>query len=289
MDKKHGSLMLPIVGSIFLAVVITAVSIAGFNMYSTIKNNASQTQAYESRLREDIMTKLKNETQEAMSICQVMYERYLAGEITTEEAQKESAEIIRELRYNDGSGYFWVDTSKGINIVLLGRDTEGQSRWDSVDPNGTYFIQEMIKNGMKDGGGYTDLMFAKPNETEPLPKINYTAYFEPFDWVMGTGVWVDYIDELKAEYNLQATAALRTAITSSIIALIVLLIIGIAIAVYMGKRITNPLILATGQMVRMSNNVFSDNDEMNRVRNLPARENNEQDCRAAIRRNRNNC
>ena len=275
MEKKHGSLMLPIVGSIFLAVVITAISISALNMYSTISTNGKQTDAYETRLREDIMNELKNETQEAMSICQVMYNRYLAGEMTMEEAQKESADIIRELKYNDGAGYFWIDTSKGINVVLLGRDTEGQSRWDSVDPNGTYFIQEMIKNGMQEGGGYTNLMFAKPNETEPLPKINYTAYYEPFDWVMGTGVWVDYIDTLKAEYISQAQDSLNSTITSSIVTLIVLLIIGIAIAVYMGKRITSPLIVATSQMVRMSNNDFSDNDEMDLVRNLPAKENNE--------------
>ena len=275
MDKKRGSLMLPIVGSIFLAVVITAISIAGFNIYSTISTNASQTEAYQSRLKEDIMTELKNETQEAMSICQVMYDRYLAGEMTMEEAQKEAADIIRELKYNDGSGYFWVDTSKGVNVVLLGRDTEGQSRWDSVDPNGTYFIQEMIKNGMQDGGGYTNLMFAKPNETEPLPKINYTAYFEPFDWVMGTGVWVDYIDTLTATYNEHASAALSKTITSCIVVTIILLIIGIAIAVYMGKRITSPLILATDQMVRMSNNDFTDTEAMDKVRKLPAREKNE--------------
>ncbi len=275
MEKKNGSLMLPIVGSIFLAVVITAVSIAGFNLYSTIKTNASQAEAYESRLREDIMSELKNETQEAMSICQVMYDRHLAGEMTLEEAQLESANIIRELKYNDGAGYFWIDTSKGINVVLLGRDTEGQSRWDSVDPNGTYFIQEMIKNGMQSGGGYTNLMFAKPNETEPLPKINYTAYFEPFDWVMGTGVWVDYIDTLKSEYELQSSKALTSTIRNSIITMIILLLIGIAIAVYMGKRITTPIKLATNQMVRMSNNDFSDNEEMDKVRALPSSENNE--------------
>lgn len=275
MEKKNGSLMLPIVGSIFLAVVVTAVSIAGFNLYSTIKTNASQAEAYESRLREDIMSELKNETQEAMSICQVMYDRYLAGEMTLEEAQLESANIIRELKYNDGAGYFWIDTSKGINVVLLGRDTEGQSRWDSVDPNGTYFIQEMIKNGMQSGGGYTNLMFAKPNETEPLPKINYTAYFEPFDWVMGTGVWVDYIDTLKSEYELQSSKALTSTIRNSIITMIILLLIGIAIAVYMGKRITTPIKLATNQMVRMSNNDFSDNEEMDKVRALPSSENNE--------------
>ena len=274
MDKKRGSLMFVIVFAILCAVVVTAAAIEIFSVTSTISTDKTTTEVYKSRLLEDIKTELKNETQEAMSVCQIMYDRYQAGEMTLEEAKKESADIIRELKYNDGSGYFWVDTSQGVNVVLLGRDTEGQSRWDSVDPNGNYFIQEMIKNGMQDGGGYTELMFAKPNETEPLPKINYTAYFEPFDWVMGTGVWVDHIDTILTEYTSHSHIALMSNITRSVIMLVVLIVIGTAIAIYMGKRITKPIILVTDQMVKMSNSDFSDSEEMDQVRALK-RENNE--------------
>ena len=274
MDKKRGSLMFVIVFAILCAVVVSAAAIEIFSVTSTVSTDKSTTEVYRSRLLEDIKTELKNETQEAMSVCQIMYDRYQAGEMTLDEAKKESADIIRELKYNDGSGYFWVDTSQGVNVVLLGRDTEGQSRWDSVDPNGVYYIQEMIKNGMQDGGGYTELMFAKPNETEPLPKINYTAYFEPFDWVMGTGVWVDHIDTILAEYTSHSHVALMSNITRSVIMLIVLVVIGTAIAIYMGKRITKPIILVTDQMVKMSNSDFSDSEEMNQVRALK-RENNE--------------
>ena len=274
MDKKRGSLMFVIVFAILCAVVVSAAAIEIFSVTSTVSTDKSTTEVYRSRLLEDIKTELKNETQEAMSVCQIMYDRYQAGEMTLDEAKKESADIIRELKYNDGSGYFWVDTSQGVNVVLLGRDTEGQSRWDSVDPNGVYYIQEMIKNGMQDGGGYTELMFAKPNETEPLPKINYTAYFEPFDWVMGTGVWVDHIDTILAEYTSHSHVALMSNITRSVIMLIVLIVIGTAIAIYMGKRITKPIILVTDQMVKMSNSDFSDSEEMNQVRALK-RENNE--------------
>ncbi len=273
MEKKRGSLMLPIVGSIILAVLITALSIEIFSVVNNVSSNGTQTNSYRERILEDIKLELKNETQEAMSVCEFMYGKYQAGEMTMEEAQKMAADIIREMRYNDGDGYFWVDTSKGINVVLLGRDTEGQSRWESVDPNGTYFIQEMIKNGMKKGGGYTELMFAKPNETEPLPKINYTAYFEPFDWVMGTGVWIDHIDDLANEYRSVAYRSLNITVAQSIVIFLVLLIIGIIIAVWMGKRITKPIILATEQMVRMSNNDFTDNSEMEIVRSLKNKNN----------------
>lgn len=273
MEKKKGSLMTAIVCSILLAVILTAVSIELFSVITTVNNNNTQSASYKERLLEDIKSELKNETQVAMSICKTMNAQYEAGKISLEDAKKAAADHIRELKYNDGDGYFWVDTSKGVNVVLLGRDTEGKSRWESVDPNGTYFIQEMIKNGMQEGGGYTELMFAKPNETEPLPKINYTAYYQPFDWVMGTGVWVDYIDGLVAEHESTAQAALNNSIILSVIAVVVLIIIGVIIAIYMGRRITKPIILITKQMGHMSDRDFSNTPEMEQVVTLQKQRN----------------
>ena len=203
-----------------------------------------------------------------MSICQVMYGRYQAGEMTLDEAKKESADIIRELRYNEGNGYFWVDTSDGINVVLLGRDTEGQSRWDLTDSSGNKFIQQMIENGLQEGGGYTQLMFAKPNETEELPKINYTAYYEPFDWVMGTGVWIDDLEALEKEFMAHQHQALLTSVIQTIIILVVLIVIGAFIAFFFGGKITKPIILSANQMIRMSNSDFTENADMEEVRKL---------------------
>ncbi len=268
MAKKRGSLKTILVAVILASVVLTAAIISTFTIVSTLKTNSDSTAAYKSRLLEDVKTKLKHETEEAMSICAFMYNRYEAGQMTLDQAKKESADIIRDLRYDDGNGYFWVDTSEGINVVLLGRDTEGQSRWDSTDSQGNKFIQMMIENGMQEGGGYTELLFAKPNETEELPKINYTAYYEPFDWVMGTGVWVDDLDELEAIYKTHADDALKSNIIATIIILIVLIIIGAFVAFFFGKKITNPISLSARQMVRMSNSDFTENTDLADVRKL---------------------
>ncbi len=266
-------MMYTIVGAILASVIITGLVISLFSVKNTISTNNEQGETYRARLLEDIKVELKNETQEAISICATMNARYEAGEMTKEEAMKESADLIRELKYNDGSGYFWVDTSEGINVVLLGRDTEGQSRWDATDPNGTKFIQEMIKNGMQDGGGYTELMFAKPNETEPLPKINYTAYYAPFDWVMGTGVWVDHIDTLEAEYNKSADAALRKNLIETILITVVIIVLGVVAAVLIAKRITKPITLVAKEMNLMADSDFTNNDEMARVTALKSKNN----------------
>ena len=266
-------MMYTIVGAMLAAVILTGVIISVFSIRNTITTNNEQRETYRARLLEDIKTELKNETQEAMSICAFMNARYEAGEMTKEEAMKESADIIRELKYNDGSGYFWIDTSKGINVVLLGRDTEGQSRWDATDPNGTKFIQEMIKNGLQDGGGYTELMFAKPNETEPLPKINYTAYYAPFDWVMGTGVWVDHIDALEAEYKSSANNALQTSLIETLVITVVIIVLGIIGAILIAKRIAKPIVLVSNEMLRMADSDFTENEEMKRVSALKSKNN----------------
>lgn len=42
--------------------------------------------------------------------------------------------MIRNLRYDNGAGYFWIDTYEGVNVVLLGREnTEGKSRINATD------------------------------------------------------------------------------------------------------------------------------------------------------------
>ena len=257
------SLKTTVIVAMLLIAFVTAGVLTAFSTYSQISLNNQQATAYRNQLTEDIYAELKNETQEAMSIAQFYYNKYQAGEISEEEAKTAAANIIRDLRYKDGDGYFWIDTSKGINVVLLGRDTEGQSRWDASyvdekDGSTRYYIQEMISNGLQSGGGYTELMFAKPNETTPLPKVNYTAYFEPFDWVMGTGVWVDYIDGIVAEYNSHAQAGLRGSIVKSVAFMLVLMIIIVFFALYLGNRISFPIKFISGKVDDMASGDFTD-------------------------------
>ena len=159
-----------------------------------VDNNKYDIAEFREMLMVDVENQLKDQTLSAISAIETIHKRQLAGEITEEQAKKQAADIVRNMRYEGDGGYFWIDTYEGVNVVLLGRDTEGKSRIDATDPSGRKFIQEMIANGKKTGGGFTDLQFAKPGQTEPLPKKNFTMSYEPYRWVVGTGVWIDYID-----------------------------------------------------------------------------------------------
>lgn len=138
---------------------------------------------------------IKSEVQTAISMVNNYYKKYNKREMSFEEAKLKAADALRNLRYGENyNGYFWADTSDGINVVLYGKkDVEGKNRYNA-SMYGVYYIQEIISNGMKPGGGYTEYYFPKYKQSEPKPKRSYSKYYEPFDWIIGTGY---YLEDLK--------------------------------------------------------------------------------------------
>ncbi len=245
-------------GLVIAAVLVTGIVLDLTSVVITVNNNRMQTAEYRERLEKDVMNELKRETDIAISLLTELNKRSENGEMTGDQAKLYAANLLRELRYNDGAGYFWADTSDGVNVVLLGRDTEGKSRIDAVDPTGVKYIQEMIKNGKKEGGGFTSLMFAKEEGGEPLPKINYTTYFAPFDWVIGTGVWVDELDAAAAAYEKAAHGKLMQSITISIVALAIILVVVLFVAIALSGKITRPLVYITDELKKMAKGDFTE-------------------------------
>lgn len=236
---------------IFVVVAIsllTTLCIGIMMVYSMVDESKRQVENYRATLTQDIEKQLKDQTESAVSVINYVYSLQQNGTLTEEQAKKEAADRVRAMRYDNGAGYFWIDTYDGVNVVLLGRPTEGKSRINSVDPNGTRFIEEMIKNGRKDGGGFTDLMFAKPGEDTPLPKRNYTVAFAPYQWVLGTGVWIDYIDAMVAQQEEEANAALWSGLMKMGAFVLVLQILFIFIGYVFANKIIQPIISVTDRL-----------------------------------------
>ncbi|WP_239650487.1 methyl-accepting chemotaxis protein [Anaerovibrio lipolyticus] len=236
---------------IFVVVAIsllTTLCIGIMMVYSMVNESKRQVETYRATLTQDIEKQLKDQTESAVSVINYVYSLQQNGTLTEEQAKKEAADRVRAMRYDNGAGYFWIDTYDGVNVVLLGRPTEGKSRINSVDPNGTRFIEEMIKNGRKDGGGFTDLMFAKPGEDTPLPKRNYTVAFAPYQWVLGTGVWIDHIDAMVAQQEEEANAALWSGLMKMGAFVLVLQILFIFIGYVFANKIIQPIISVTDRL-----------------------------------------
>ncbi len=131
---------------------------------------------------------IKSEVETAVSMLQAIYTKHQQGEMTLEKAKELGADLLRELRYGT-DGYFWADTTEGVNVVLYGRkDVEGRNRLEDKDSKGAYPTKELLAKA-KAGGGYVEYWFSKKGQTTAQPKRSYVLLFEPFQWVVGSGYY----------------------------------------------------------------------------------------------------
>lgn len=221
---------------VMLATIVALVLCAVISSESMKQLQSKALETMEADERESYDEQIKQQVNNVVSLCQTIYDQYQAGVYTEEEAKKLAADEIRQLRYGDG-GYFWVDQYDGTNVVLLGNDTEGTNRMETKDANGYQMVKEIIRVGQEADGGYTDYVFPKEGETEPSPKRSYSKAFEPFEWVIGTGNYTDYIDDnvasIEKDFTSYVTNKRTTFIISTIIegAVVVFLLILIILSI----------------------------------------------------------
>ncbi|RHV50930.1 methyl-accepting chemotaxis protein [Lachnospiraceae bacterium OM04-12BH] len=219
--------------SMILVLVFIMVMGSGFSAIKGMKTISSHADdALEEEVRNQYDESIRQQVDNAISMLDQYYAAYEAGECTLEEAKKQGADMLRELRYGD-SGYFWADDTEGNNIVLLGSDTEGTNRMGTKDGNGYEMVKDIIAVGQQPDGGYCDYVFPKEGGTENLPKRSYSRLYEPFGWVIGTGNYTDYIDEI-VEGEKQTIGATRNEwIMKMEICTVVFFLLTIAVIIYL--------------------------------------------------------
>ncbi|WP_339327186.1 methyl-accepting chemotaxis protein [Clostridium beijerinckii] len=141
--------------------------------------------------------------------------------------------------------------------IILGKDTEGTNRINLKDVKGYEFMKNIIKNGMQEGGGYTEYWFPKEGETEASPKRAYSKYYAPFDWVIGTGNYIDNIDNIIAEQSAITNQKFNDNRRLMIIILAIDLILSLLVTFIIVKEIVNSLNTAINQMKIIATGDFS--------------------------------
>ncbi|AEB76306.1 chemotaxis protein [Clostridium botulinum] len=231
---------------------ITAILIGSISIYQlfSIKNKVIKTQR-------DILIKnydisIKQEVQSAISILDGIYKRYERGELTIDKAKEEGANVIRNIRYGK-EGYLWIDTIDGVNVVLLGDcKIEGTNRYYEKDSKGNSFMKSIIENGKKDDGGFTEYYFPKQGGTKELPKRAYSKLYKPFNWVIGTGNYIDSIHSIVDKNQSE----LETKIHDKIIVIFIILVMGIIVAsivgIIVGEKISKPILFITNLIKKIT-------------------------------------
>ncbi|MGH4051051.1 MAG: methyl-accepting chemotaxis protein [Clostridium sp.] len=233
-------------------VILTAAIIGTYVIIQNNNTNKAMVSSLDKTLRDNFDSQIKYQVQNAISMLEGINKRVTNKEITIDQAKKLGANQLRGLSFGT-DGYFWADTEDGINVVLNGTSTEGTNRYNTKDVKGKFLIKDIISNGMKDGGGFTDFWYPKKGETIALPKRGYSLEFKPFKWIVGTGNYTNDIDNVvNAKQNDLNDQFIKSLILLLGI-IIFLVVISSAFAWYFSRKITKPILLITKLLDKMAN------------------------------------
>lgn len=176
-------------------------------------------------LKRSLVAERQELTRSAVEIAYRMIEREveLAAEdnLDIERAKQRALSQVTQLRYGEGNReYHWILNldntmlAHGVNPKLVGTDVS-----QTKDVKGKYFAREMTESAARNKTGYIDYYLPKPGSEQPIRKVAYFMTYEPWDWVVASGMYLEDID--KAFYE-------RLIVSAAIVLFFVLAMIGFA-------------------------------------------------------------
>jgi len=150
--------------------------------------------------------------------------------VSDADAQKRAMARIGALRYGNND-YFWInDMHPKMVMHPIKPEMNGNDLSSYKDPNGKLLFVDFADTVKKSGSGFVPYEWPKPGFDKPQPKLSYVVGFAPWNWVVGTGV---YIDDLKAQ---TWASTQRSLIVAGVILLLMLVV-----SIFVARSVTGPL------------------------------------------------
>ena len=113
------------------------------------------------------------------------------GTMTRQQAQTLAIRQLQKLRY-DNKEYFWInDMQPRMVMHPIKPELNGKDIGEMKDPNGLALFSAMVALVRKDGKGFVAYQWPKPGSDKPVDKISFVQGFEPWGWVIGSGVYTN--------------------------------------------------------------------------------------------------
>lgn len=216
--------------------IVTAISITGY-----ISEGNRDIADLRKQMMENAKLRLSEEVDIAVSLINAIKEKGIKDGVDVEESKKAAKDAVRSLRYGK-NGYFWIDNSEYILQVLPSTpEKEGMDRSGLKDLSGKYFVKELVDGAVANGETNVEYMFGKIGDDKPYPKLGHTKLFKEWNWIVGTGVYIDDIDEKVAQEKIVIKERIRNSIIMSIIIFFILTILSIVIIYFASSTITKQI------------------------------------------------
>ena len=152
------------------------------------------------------------------------------GDVSAADAQKRAMARVAALRYGSND-YYWInDMHPKMVMHPIKPEMNGNDLSAYKDPNGKLLFVDFVDTVRKSGAGFVPYEWPKPGFEKPQPKLSYVVGFAPWNWVIGTGVYID-------DVNAQTWASTQR----SLIAAGLILLFALAVSILVARSITGPL------------------------------------------------
>ena len=171
---------------------------------------------------------------------------------------------VGNMRYDNGAGYFWInDTTTPlpkmvmhpINPALNGKILN-DSKFNCALGKGVNLFKAAVDVSAGSGEGFFDYVWPKGNSSEPKPKLSIAKRFNALNWVIGTGIYIDDIDEMVA----QRAAEIRKQVGHMIMLVIVCVLIVVVVSMLLLTVVINKSVVAP--LTAVINGLFSSSKQV---------------------------
>ena len=217
-----------------IPLIIVSVLIIALAAYQTKSLAHKNIDSFSDKIFELRRSELKNYTDIAVSAVK---------HLTTPEnadnsiVQEEVKQVMRNMAFGE-DGYFF--TYSGHTAIAHPKlpELEGKNLQQLTDPNGVRLIEELYE-AAKQGGGITNYIWEKPSRKAEVAKYGYSEMLDGWDWWIGTGLYVDDLEDtvanLRSSVDKNISTALQLIISLALGTVVLVSLIGARLTLSEGK------------------------------------------------------
>lgn len=164
-----------------------------------IKNEIYKTYDYvqysKSKTKERLEKEIKKDIYEIHEIVRNIYENNKNK--SKEEIEGIIRDTLRDIKSKEESEYYFAIKLDGTAVLYpVQPEIEGVNFLTLEDQKFKHPVEEMTEFVKSRGEGFYEYMWTKPNEKgNKHKKISFIKYFEPLDMYLGTGLYIDDVEE----------------------------------------------------------------------------------------------
>jgi signal transduction histidine kinase/putative methionine-R-sulfoxide reductase with GAF domain len=167
---------------------------------------------------------------------------------------------LKTLKYNDGQGYFWINDMQQpyptmiMHPIMTSLDGKilNDTSYNSVKGTRQNFFQAMVQVANSEGSGYVEYMWPNPSTHKRESKLSYVRRFEPLNWVVGTGAFIDHIEEKIQARENEIAQDIRNIILITIGVSVLLIGAGYWASASMANSLTKSIIMVKDSLQDLS-------------------------------------